>query len=88
MKASPRSDNPYDIKQRIHAGKEGVRGGRKLGIFDQMDGNIRYDDGEGRPKAERPREIYLLAVLLRMSPRGQIPLTTSFAWPAFIAEHP
>lgn len=70
------------MKQRIHAGKEGVRGGRKLVIFDQTDGNIRYDDGEGRPKAERLREIYLFAVLLRMLPWGQIPLTSSFAWPA------
>lgn len=70
------------MKQRIHAGKEGVRGGRKLVIFDQTDGNIRYDDGEGRPKAERLREIYLLAVLLRMLPWGQIPLASSFAWPA------
>lgn len=70
------------MKQRIHAGKEGVRGGRKLVIFDQTDGNIRYDDGEGRPKAERLREIYLLAVLLRMLPWGQIPLASSFARPA------
>lgn len=66
------------------AEKEVGRGGRKLVIFDQTDGNIRYWCwGKEGGRQRGPRKIHLLADGLGWGwPSGQISLTVCFVRPA------